>query len=162
MNGSLLLGSRDSTNLRIHSTLGENVSVLFGQSYYEQQVKKTKACDKVTNIINQILQGQMFGPVDPVLAEYLREICNLESDHTFIQTDFESYYKAQIQVESIFVDQQELCRRCLTALSKCGEFSCDQSVISYCQNVWKIKSVEVPNPATNPVQRVRSHNYLHL
>ena len=50
----------------------------------------------------------------------------------------------------------------MTALSKCGDFSCDQSVISFCQNVWKIKSVEVPNPATNPVQRIRSHNYLHL
>lgn len=30
MNGSILLGSRDSTNLRISNTLGENVAVLFG------------------------------------------------------------------------------------------------------------------------------------
>jgi len=30
MNGCLLLGSRDSTNLRIQSTLGENIIVLFG------------------------------------------------------------------------------------------------------------------------------------
>ena len=34
--------------------------------------------------------------------------------------------------------------------------------MSYCQNVWDIKSVEVPNPSLNPVQRVRSHSYLHL
>lgn len=30
MNGSILIGSRDSTNLRIENTLGENIVLLFG------------------------------------------------------------------------------------------------------------------------------------
>lgn len=60
------------------------------------------------------------------------------------------------------MDQNELCRRSITALSKCGDLSCDKSIVSYCQSVWSIKAVEVPNPSTNPVHRVRSHSYLHL
>ena len=34
MNGSLLVGSRDSTNTRIENTLGDNICLLFGQSYH--------------------------------------------------------------------------------------------------------------------------------
>ena len=50
----------------------------------------------------------------------------------------------------------------MTALARCGDLSCDNSIVSYCQIVWNIKSVEVPNPSLNPVHRVRSHSYLHL
>jgi glucan phosphorylase len=48
MNGSLLLGSKDSTNLRIHHTLGENVVVLFGQNYYDHRGYKYKKCEKLS------------------------------------------------------------------------------------------------------------------
>jgi len=60
------------------------------------------------------------------------------------------------------MDKNELCRRSLTALSKCGDLSCDKSIVSYCQSVWSIKSIEVPSPSLNPVNRIRSHSYLHL
>ena len=65
-------------------------------------------------------------------------------------------------MDRIYLDNHELCRRSLTALAKCGDLSCDNSIVSYCQQVWNIKSVEVPNPALNPVHRVRSHSYLHM
>ena len=60
------------------------------------------------------------------------------------------------------MDRDELCRRCLTALSKCADFSCDKSIVSLCESVWNIKAVEVPNPSTNELQRVRSHNILNM
>ena len=37
MNGSILLGSKDSTNLRIEKHLGENIALLFGEDYQDQQ-----------------------------------------------------------------------------------------------------------------------------
>ena len=33
MNGSLMIGSRDATNMRIDSTLGPNIVLLFGEDY---------------------------------------------------------------------------------------------------------------------------------
>lgn len=83
-------------------------------------------------------------------------------DEYFIMTDYDSYCEAQQEVDRIFLDQNELCKRSLTALAKCGDLSCDKSIVTYCQQVWNIKSVEVPNPSLNPVMRVRSHSYLHL
>jgi hypothetical protein len=34
MNGTLILGSRDATNIRVESSLGENVAILFGKDYF--------------------------------------------------------------------------------------------------------------------------------
>lgn len=65
-------------------------------------------------------------------------------------------------VDKIYTDQAELCRRTVMSIAKCGDLSCDNSIVQYCSDVWQIKSVEVPNPSLNPVQRVRSHSYLHL
>jgi len=79
-----------------------------------------------------------------------------------IHADFDEYCKAQEQIDQIFLDKKELCKRSLTAVAKCGDLSCDNSIVQYCQQVWSIKSVEVPNPALNPVSRVRSHSYLHM
>ena len=84
MNGSILLGSRDSTNLRIQETLGENVAVLFGQNYYEMQVKKCKQSDKVLGVIQEIIKGKLFGPIDNLLVEHLKQLQNLEKDSLFI------------------------------------------------------------------------------
>ena len=79
-----------------------------------------------------------------------------------IRDDFDSYCEAQEKVDDIFRDPAELCRRSITSLAKCGDLSCDESVVTYCQSVWNVKSVEVPNPSLNPVQRLRSHSHLHL
>ena len=79
-----------------------------------------------------------------------------------IHANYDSYCSAQAKADQIFQDPAELCRRTITALAKCGDLSCDKSIVQYCQNVWSVKAVEVPNPSLNPVQRVRSHSYLHL
>ena len=35
MNGSILIGSKDATNLRIEKCLGQNIVLMFGQDYFE-------------------------------------------------------------------------------------------------------------------------------
>lgn len=39
MNGSILLGSKDSTNQRIESLMGDGTTLLFGSDYYQQQTQ---------------------------------------------------------------------------------------------------------------------------
>ena len=97
-----------------------------------------------------------------MLRQHLVSLGEVQNDKMRICSDFDEYCKAQEQVDRIFLDKKELCKRSLTAIAKCGDLSCDNSIVQYCQQVWSIKSVEVPNPALNPVLRVRSHSYLHL
>lgn len=162
MNGSILLGARDSTNMRIESILGEDIALLFGQDYQQQKSQNYQRSEAIQEVISKLVHDKVFGDIDPLLKEHLLEIQTLKDDSCFVQTDFDSYEHSQNSVDKIFTDQNEFCRRCLTALAKCGDLSCDNSIVSYCQSVWNIKSVEVPNPSLNPVQRVRSHSYLHL
>jgi len=109
-----------------------------------------------------MVYDKMFGEIDEALTNHLLGFLNAQEDDSFIQTEFDEYCEAHEKMDEVYTDKRELCRRSLTTLGKCGEFSCDNSVVSYCQNVWRIKAVEVPTPALNPVQRVRSHSYLHL
>ena len=96
------------------------------------------------------------------LKNMILDIKTLQDDQYLIQTDFDSYCEAQNKIDEIFKSPAELSRRSLTALAKCGDLSADKSIVQYCQSVWNIKSVEVPNPSLNPGLRVRSHSYLHL
>ena len=90
MNGSILLGSKDSTNLRIHHTLGENVAVLFGANYYEHRNYTYKKCDKLSQVVQAMLVSKLFGPVGQQLADFVKEI-DSPYDKTQIQADFDSY-----------------------------------------------------------------------
>ena len=63
MNGSVILGSKDSTNLRIHHTLGENVAVLFGSNYYEHRNYVYKKSAKLNKVVETLINGKKFGPI---------------------------------------------------------------------------------------------------
>ena len=47
MNGSIIIGSKDATNLRIEKCLGQNICLLFGNDYQEmKELMKTKTSKK--------------------------------------------------------------------------------------------------------------------
>lgn len=79
--------------------------------------------------------GSFFGEIDPALRIHLENIQKnyVAHDDLFIMTDYDSYCEAQQEVDRIFLDQNELCKRSLTALAKCGDLSCDKSIVTYCQ-----------------------------
>lgn len=37
-----------------------------------------------------------------------------------------------------------------------GKFSSDRTIQEYCSEIWKVESVAIPKPTTNPNARVRS------
>ena len=86
----------------------------------------------------------------------------MNNDPGNIQANYDPYIQVQDQIDQIFVNPSELCKRSITMIAKCGDLSCDNSIVQYCSDVWQIKSVEVPNPSLSAVQRVKSHSYLHL
>lgn len=61
MNGAILLGSKDSTNTRIENTLGENICLLFGQSYHEMQMKKYQQSQSFQEVVSHIIDKKTFG-----------------------------------------------------------------------------------------------------
>lgn len=124
MNGSLVVGSKDATNLRIERCLGQNVCLLFGKNYFEYKSTTPQKSESLRSTIRSIIEEKAFGPLDEELARYLTSIGN-NKDDSHIQDDFDSYCAAQEKADEVFKDPQELCRRSITALAKCGDLSCD-------------------------------------
>jgi glycogen phosphorylase len=55
MNGSILVGSRDATNLRIEKCLGKDVCLLFGKTYFEQATSTPSKSVALQSIIDSIV-----------------------------------------------------------------------------------------------------------
>ena len=75
MNGSILIGSRDATNLRIEKCLGQNIVLMFGKDYFERkdQASRTQS-SSYRQIIEIMTKQKMFGKIDKELEIYLNEI----------------------------------------------------------------------------------------
>ena len=94
MNGSLLLGSKDSTNLRIQNTLGENVAVLFGLNYYEHEEGSLAKSQQLKDIVNFVLTTSNFGNLSNNSRMYFQQLLTAK-DPDYIHADFDSYLKGQ-------------------------------------------------------------------
>ena len=84
LNGTLLIGSHDSTNLNIAKYIGEENITLFGHSYDESQKvanqisQKQRAArigDEFKAVVESVLAGQ-FGTIHPTIVEMLQDILN--------------------------------------------------------------------------------------
>ena len=104
------------------------MAVLFGSNYYEHRSYKYIKSIKLSQVVEALIVSKSFGPIGKSLADFIREI-DSPDDKTQIQADFDSYCQAQDQIDSIFEDSNELCRRSITALSKCGDLSCDNRLL---------------------------------
>ena len=91
------------------------------------------------------------------MGDILRNICN-GKDPYLIGVDFKSYIKAQEEIDQVFNNKEEFCKRTMMTLANCGNFSSDKCIMAMCNKVWNVTPVEVPKPSLNPNQRVVSAN----
>ena len=74
--------------------------------------------------------------------------------------DFGAYIRSQEEIERIFKDCKEFCRRTMTTLSIVGKVQIDKQIQELCEKVWRIGPVDVPKPSQKPDNRVRSSTNL--
>jgi hypothetical protein len=72
------------------------------------------------DISGSIMSGQ-FGKCHPVISEMLLDI--LKGDDTYLTgVEFKSYILAQQEIDTIFKDKKEFCRRVMMTLGNLGSF----------------------------------------
>ena len=141
MNGALLLGSQDGTNMEIASIVNEDDGMfLFGGAENEVfqirdgSIQSNKVSDRLKNVIEEIKSG-MFGPISEIIQNTLREI-EQGGQHApyLIGHDYESYMEAQQRVEKTWRDQDlwthESIMNCVAIGCK-GSFSTDSAIQKY-------------------------------
>ena len=47
-------------------------------------------------------------------------------------------------------------RMAIEGVARSGKFSSDRTIQEYCDEIWKVGPVEIPQPSADPIKRVRS------
>jgi starch phosphorylase len=69
----------------------------------------------------------MFGVCNPILVEMLSNISK-GIDPFLIGVDFKSYIEAQVEIDKVFSNKEEFCKRTMLTIANCGYFSSDKSI----------------------------------
>lgn len=93
--------------------------------------------------------------VDHVLGEMVDG-----GDTGLVCFDFESFVQAQERADEAYRDKDKWTEKAILGLARCGHFSSDRTVKQFCEDVWDIKPVSVPQPSTQPEKRVQSMSNL--
>ncbi|HEY9626460.1 MAG TPA: glycogen/starch/alpha-glucan family phosphorylase [Coleofasciculaceae cyanobacterium] len=150
MNGGLLIGTRDGSNLEIRDAIGTDHFFQFGltvndilaqrPSYEPRDVYNREP--ELKQAIDQIAGGY-FSNGDTELFQPLVHLM-LNWDAHLLLADYASYVACQEQVSQVYADRDRWIRMTILSAARMGKFSADFAVQEYCRDIWGItpESVE--------------------
>ena len=129
MNGAITLGTMDGANIEIHEQVGDENIVTFGLSsdevaHYEKyggysSVEVYENDHRIQKIMHQLINGT-FGHLDNFQSIY--DSLLLYNDTYFILKDFDSYGKAQQQVNDLYKNKNKWFDMSLNNVAYSGLF----------------------------------------
>jgi len=145
LNGALTIGTLDGANVEIREAVGEENIFIFGLN--ADQVAETKARGyrprdyyegngELREVLDMISSG-FFSPNAPGRYQGLVQDL-LNTDAFLVLADFESYVKAQEQVDALYQDRDEWTRRAMLNTARMGYFSIDRTVLEYANEIWGV------------------------
>lgn len=167
MNGGLIIGTRDGANIEIAEEIGEANMFIFGANADEVQGLRNDlrfkpaepCCEQLQSVIDLLASGK-YGShedINPIL-----DSLHWENDYYLIAHDFPSYLRAQAEVDTLYLDQDEWTRRSILSTAGMGKFSTDRTITEYAENVWDLVPARRPEPtSTGMGARVRSFPSFH-
>lgn len=151
MNGALTIGTLDGANVEMREEVGAENFFLFGLNTDQVLELKQKgynphdyinANSELRMAIELINSGcfandaNLFKPLTDNL---------LYRDEFMLCADFESYVECQDQVSKAYSDKTRWAKMSILNVARMGKFSSDRAIQEYCDDIWKIKSVQIEN-----------------
>ncbi len=152
LNGALIIGTPDGTNLEIRDAVGSENFFQFGltaqevvrqraQGYspmavYQANPELKAALDLLTSGAFSQGDTELFRPLVNLLLYY---------DQYMLLADYAAYLACQTVVGQAYRDTESWTRRSILSTARLGKFSSDRAVRSYCEEIWQI--VPADNPA---------------
>jgi starch phosphorylase len=146
LNGGLILGSADGSNLEMRDAVGANNFFQFGltldevvnlkiqgytpMEYYNANSDLKAAIDLLTSGTLSDGDTERFKPLVHLL---------LSEDKYLLLADYQSYIEAQNRVSQAYRDPEGWTRMSILNTARIGRFSSDRAVREYSQEVWQIK-----------------------
>jgi starch phosphorylase len=149
LNGALIIGTPDGTNLEIRDAVGSDNFFQFGltvaeswqrraQGYSPQELYESNP--ELKAALGWLLSGRLdndTGQFQP-LAHLL-----LSSDQYLLLADYASYIDAQARVGQAYRDTESWTRMTILSLARAGRFSADRAVREYCEEIWHLPTASL-------------------
>lgn len=149
MNGALTIGTLDGANVEMREEIGAENFFLFGLN--TDQVLELKAkgynprdyinANSELRMAIELINSGCFGN-DTNLFKPLTDSL-LYRDEFMVCADFESYIECQDQVGKVYNDKARWAKMSILNVARMGKFSSDRAIQEYCDDIWKIKPVQI-------------------
>ena len=149
MNGAITLGTLDGANVEIDELVGRDNDIIFGHTVEELDSIKHSYSSKalyesdyrIKEAVDSLVDGSFSEDSEDYRIIYEELIDN--NDQYFVLADFDSYIKAQEEVEKLYKNKKVWARMCLVNIAKSGYFSSDRTIEDYANDIWKVKKLEI-------------------
>jgi starch phosphorylase len=144
MNGAPTIGTLDGANVEIREHVGAENFFLFGLTASEVEERRRdpdharkaiEASPALTRALHLIASGA-FSPDEPQRYHGLVDQM-YNHDYFLVCSDFDAYYAAQRNVDSVFKDRAKWFRIAAMNTAKVGWFSSDRAIRGYMAEIWK-------------------------
>ena len=157
LNGALTIGTMDGANVEMAEEMGEENMFIFGMSAQEVIQHEHDRDYNPMDIFNsnqeirKVLMQLVNGYYSPNDSEMFRDIynsllntqCTQYADTYFILKDFESYAKAQEEVERAYEDEAGWTRKAILNVANVGKFSSDRTIQEYVNDIWHLDKMTI-------------------
>ena len=152
LNGALTTGTLDGANIEIRECVGEENFFLFGltaeqvfalketgynpMEYYLSNPQLKTAIDQIGSGYFSSGDRELFQPIVDSL---------LTHDEYLVMADYETYIDCQERAEKTYLDEETWTRMAILNVARCGYFSSDRTMQQYCDDIWVVEPVNIPD-----------------
>jgi starch phosphorylase len=144
LNGALTIGTMDGANIEISEAVGLDNIFIFGMTTPEVEQRRRdgfRGRDALINsyrlkdVLDAIYDGQ-FSPDDRSRYHLLVDSV-LGYDTFMVAADFESYWKRQRDVDTLWNDPKAWAHSRVKNIAGMGWFSSDRTIREYAEEIWR-------------------------
>ena len=149
MNGAITCGTLDGANVEIKDLVGEDNIVIFGMNakevtdlyqdggYNPMEIYENNP--DLHEVIDQLTNG-FFENVAPDEFNDIRDNL-LYRDPYLVLKDFDSYAKAQEEINELYKDTKKWVHMSIVNVAKSGFFTTDRTMRQYNEDIWKVEPI---------------------
>lgn len=153
LNGALLLGTPDGSNLELRDAVGAEQVFWFGltadaiaatrqQGYQPSDIYAStgELQQAIATISSGTFSNQDGALFQPLVARLL------DTDPSYLLADYAAYVAGQYQVAQTYRQRDRWTQMSILTTARMGQFSSDRAIQEYCQHAWSIPAGQVQWP----------------
>jgi starch phosphorylase len=145
LNGALTIGTWDGANIEMGQAMGEQNMFVFGLRAEQVSAIKAAGYDprlhvEESRVLKRVLEAIGSGQFSPGEERRYAGLVDglLSHDNYLLLADFGAYLEAQAQVDALYAQPRAWAERALLNIASMGEFSADQTIARYLDQVWPV------------------------